>query len=94
MPLTHARARARIENDAGCNARRDFTVARERSLLLSPYHLMYEATIEDPKGFTRPWKMRFPLYRRIGPGAPLMEFTCVEFADERLNGRFCAGPSK
>src|SRR6185503_7123751 len=28
----------------------------ERYTPVSPYHLMYEATIEDPKVFTRPWK--------------------------------------
>ena len=66
----------------------------ERYTPMSPYHLMYEATIEDPKVFTRPWKMRFPLYRRIEPGARLMEFKCVEFADELIYGRFRARPSK
>ncbi len=66
----------------------------ERYTPLSPYHLMYEATIDDPKVFTRSWKMRFPLYRRIEPGARIMEFKCVEFADELLYGRFRARPSK
>jgi hypothetical protein len=61
---------------------------------LSPYHLMYKATIEDPQVSTRPWKMRFPLYRRLEPGARLMEFKCVEFADELLYGRFRARPSQ
>ena len=32
----------------------------ERYTPVSPYHLMYEATIEDPQVFTRPWKMSFP----------------------------------
>ena len=66
----------------------------ERYTPLTPYHLMYEATIEDPNVFTRPWKIRFPLYRRMEPGARLMEFNCVDFADEVLYGRFRAQPSK
>jgi hypothetical protein len=66
----------------------------ERYTPTSPYHLMYEATIEDPKVFTRPWKIRFPLYRRIEPGARLMEFNCVDFTDELLYGRFKPQPSK
>jgi hypothetical protein len=66
----------------------------ERYTPTSPYHLNYEATIEDPKVFTRPWKVRFPLYRRIEPGARLLEFKCVEFADEILYGRWRAQPSK
>ena len=37
----------------------------ERYTPVSPHHLMYEATIEDPKVFTRPWKIRMPLYRRF-----------------------------
>ncbi len=56
----------------------------ERYTPLSPYHLLYEATIEDPKVFTRPWKMSFPLYRRLEKNAKLMDFNCVEFAEELL----------
>jgi hypothetical protein len=66
----------------------------ERYTPMSPYHLMYEATIEDPKVFTRPWKMRFPLYKHVEPGARLMEFKCVEFADELLYGRWKPQPKK
>ena len=54
----------------------------ERCTPVSPYHLIYEATIEDPKVFTRPWKMRFPLYRRMEPNVQLMDFTCVPFVEE------------
>src|SRR5207244_8462282 len=49
----------------------------ERYTPLSPYHLMYEATIEDPKVFTRPWKISMPLYRRMEPNIKSLEFKCV-----------------
>ncbi len=39
----------------------------ERYTLMSANHINYEATIEDPKVFTRPWKMSMPLYRRLDP---------------------------
>jgi len=58
----------------------------ERYTATSPDHLMYEATIEDPNVFTRPWKIRMPLYRRIEPRAQLLEFKCVEFVEELLYG--------
>ena len=48
--------------------------------------LMYEATIEDPKVFSRPWKISMPLYRRVEANAKLLEFRCVEFAEELLYG--------
>ena len=48
--------------------------------------LMYEATIEDPKVFSRPWKISMPLYRRVERNARLMEYRCVEFAEELLYG--------
>jgi hypothetical protein len=48
--------------------------------------LHYEATIEDPKVFTRAWKISMPLYRRLEPNAQLLEFKCVEFAEELLYG--------
>jgi len=60
----------------------------ERLTLVSPYHLMYEATIEDPNVYTRPWKIRFPLYRRMEANARLMEFKCQPFVEELLYGRY------
>ena len=48
--------------------------------------LLYEATIEDPNVFTRPWTIRMPLYRRIEPNAQLMEFRCQEFLEELMFG--------
>jgi len=50
--------------------------------------LLYEATIEDPKVFTRPWKISMPLYRRIEGNARLVEFNCVEFVEELMYGQF------
>jgi len=48
--------------------------------------LDYEVTIEDPKVFTRPWKIQMPLYRRQEQNAQLMEFKCVEFVEELMYG--------
>jgi hypothetical protein len=64
----------------------------ERYTRTGPDHLMYEATIDDPDTFTRPWKIRMPLYRRIEPDAQLMEFRCVEFVEELLFGQWRKNP--
>jgi hypothetical protein len=58
----------------------------ERYTLASPDIIQYEATLEDPKTFTRPWTIRMPLYRHIEPNAQLLEFKCVEFVEETLWG--------
>jgi hypothetical protein len=58
----------------------------ERYTRLSRDHIAYEATLEDPKVFTRPWKISMPLYRRLDKNAQLVEFKCVEFAEELLYG--------
>jgi hypothetical protein len=58
----------------------------ERITARSPETLTYEVTIDDPKTFTRPWKMSMPLYRRVEPNAQLLEFRCVEFSEEVLYG--------
>jgi hypothetical protein len=60
----------------------------ERYTPVSPYHLMYEATIEDPKVYTRPWKISFPLYRRMEKNVQLLEFKCVPFTEDLLYGGF------
>ena len=51
-------------------------------------HLQYEATIEDPSVFSRPWKISMPLYRRVEKNAQILEFKCVEFAEELLYGQY------
>lgn len=56
--------------------------------------LMYEATIEDPNVFTRPWKISMPLYRRVEKGAQILEYKCPEFAEEVLYGHLRKQPSK
>lgn len=58
----------------------------ERYTPLTPYHLSYEATIEDPNVFERPWTMRMPLYRRMDETAQVMEFRCLEFVEPLLLG--------
>jgi hypothetical protein len=57
-------------------------------------HLAYEATIEDPKIFTRPWKISLPLYRRVETHAQLGEYLCVEFAEELMYGQYTKRASK
>jgi hypothetical protein len=58
----------------------------ERYTRVGPDHITYEATIEDPKVFTRPWKISMPLYRRLEKNVRILEFRCVEFAEELLYG--------
>jgi hypothetical protein len=58
----------------------------ERITPASPDLLNYEATIEDKKVFSRPWKMSMPIYRRKEKGARLLEFRCVEFVEDLIYG--------
>jgi len=64
----------------------------ERFTPLTPDALAYEVTIEDPKVFTRPWKMSMPLYRRLEKNARLMEFRCTEFVEELMYGHLRKQP--
>ena len=64
----------------------------ERYSLASPNVLNYEATIEQPKVFTRPWKISMPIYRRLDKGAQLMEYKCVEFVEELMYGHLRRQP--
>jgi hypothetical protein len=64
----------------------------ERFTPVSPYHLMYQATIEDPKVYSRPWRISFPLYRRMEKQAQLLEFKCVPFTEQLLYGPFFKKP--
>ena len=66
----------------------------ERYTPLGADALTYEATIEDPKVFSRPWKITMPLYRRLEKNAQLLEFKCVEFVEELMYGHLRKQPGK
>jgi len=51
----------------------------ERYTLTDPDHLSYSATIEDPKVFTRPWKMNMVFYRHTEPNFQLLDYECYAF---------------
>ena len=78
--------------DSSGNHHSDQIKVTERYTALSANHLMYEATIEDPEVYTRPWMVRFPLYRRIDENMQLLEFKCVEFAEELMYGHLRKDP--
>ena len=54
----------------------------ERYTRTGPDHLRYDVTIEDPKVFTRPWKMSMPLYRRQESNVQILENECYALARE------------
>lgn len=56
----------------------------ERWTPVSPYHLRYEATIEDPNVFTQPWNMSFMLYRNVEENAKLFEFQCIPIVEPMM----------
>ena len=72
--------------DRSGNFHSDAMKVTERFTLRNPDVIDYEATIDDPKTFTRTWKISFPLYRRLEKNAKLLEFKCVEFTEELIYG--------
>lgn len=64
----------------------------ERFTKLTPYHMRYEATLEDPETFTRPWTISMMLYKHVDDDAKLYEFNCVEFVEELLYGHLRKEP--
>ena len=60
----------------------------ERYTPISRDAIRYEAMIEDPEVFTRPWTISMPLYRRLEEDAQLMEYRCVEFVEELHYGEY------
>jgi hypothetical protein len=65
----------------------------ERYTFVDRNTINYEATMEDPKVFSRPWKISMPLYRHVEKNAQVMEYKCVEFAEELMYGHLRKQPS-
>jgi hypothetical protein len=72
--------------DRAGNHHTDKLKVTERYTPLDANRLQYDATIEDPGAFTRPWKISMPLYRRAERDAQIFEFKCAEFVEELLYG--------
>ena len=70
--------------DASGNYHGPNLLVEERYTLIDENHMQYEATIDDPDVFSRPWKIKIPLYRRMEDGARLLEYKCVEFGEDLL----------
>jgi hypothetical protein len=62
----------------------------ERYTLLDADTIQYEVTIQDPKVFTKPWKISMPLYRQKNMER-ILEYQCQAEAEE-ANGDFERDP--
>ena len=58
----------------------------ERFSPMTPDAIWYEVTITDPETFTAPWTIAMPLYRRLDPSATVLDYPCIEFAEEFMYG--------
>lgn len=76
---------------AGNQASNTLTVT-ERYTMITPYHMRYQATMEDPATFSRPWDIELILYKDIDPDARLGQFKCVEFVEELMYGHLRKNP--
>ena len=70
--------------DASGNYHGANLVVEERYTLVDENRIQYEATIDDPDVFSKPWTIKIPLYRRMEDGARLLEYKCVEFGEDLL----------
>jgi hypothetical protein len=80
--------------DRAGNHHSEAMTVTERYTMTDPDHIQYEATIEDARTFTRPWKMSMPLYRHVNKNARLGQFKCVEFVTELMYGHLRKEPLK
>jgi len=80
--------------DRAGNYRSTSAKVTERYTKVSDDRIDYEATIEDPELYSRPWTIRLPLYRRAEEGAQMLEFKCVPFAEELIYGDLVKRPAE
>jgi hypothetical protein len=66
--------------DKAGNYHSDQLHVMERFTRTGPTTLLYEATISDPRTFTKDWKIAVPMTLKTGPTARLMEYECQDLA--------------
>jgi hypothetical protein len=64
--------------DQAANLYSETTHMVERFTLIDAVTMHYQVTIEDPRLYTRPWTMVFPLRRNTQRGFRLLEEACHE----------------
>lgn len=80
--------------DQSANFHSDAIHVVERITPIDSNNLSYEATIEDPKVYTQPWKIAYSYSRNLDPKYEPMEFACIEGeVDNSVNAQK-TGPSK
>ena len=70
--------------DASGNYHSGSVHVEERYTPMGENHIQYEATITDEEVFSRPWTISMPLYRRLEENARILEYKCVELAEDLL----------
>jgi hypothetical protein len=70
--------------DRAGNFHSDDLKVTERFTPIDSSHIRYEATMDDPRTFSRPWTIEMTLYRIIDENAQILEHKCVTFADKLL----------
>ncbi len=78
--------------DRAGNFHSEELIVTERFTRTSEHTMQYEATLEDPAVFTRPWTISMPLYKRVGSDDRLMQFNCVTFVEELMYGHLRKEP--
>lgn len=78
--------------DRAGNFHSDVLKVTERLTRTSSHTIHYEATLEDEKVYTKPWKISMPLYKRVGVDDRIMQFNCVEFVEELMYGKLRKEP--
>ena len=78
--------------DRAGNHHSDVLKVTERFTRSSDHSIAYEATLEDDKVYTRPWKISMPLYKRVGADDRILQFNCVEFVEEMMYGHLRKKP--
>lgn len=70
--------------DRAGNFHSDDLTVTERFTPIDSSHIRYEATMDDPLTFSRPWTIELVLYRLVEENAQILENKCVPFADKLL----------
>jgi hypothetical protein len=76
VDVTNQMARSWIDQAADIHS--DAIHVVERFTPMDSNNIAYEATIEDPKAYTRPWKIAYFYSRVLDPKYEALEFACIE----------------